>query len=115
MSIKFNFNEELKKMILAGVGATAVTVEKAEEIVNYCVEKGELTVEQGKVMNEELKRNVKDAVSQQHDKFTKEVKPKVDDILGSMEDLTAEEIKAVKDKIQAMEDKGSDSTDDDAK
>ena len=60
MSIKLNFNEELKKMILAGVGATAVTMEKAEEIVNYCVEKGELTVEQGKVMNEELKRNVKD-------------------------------------------------------
>ena len=57
-----NFGEELKKIVLAGVGAAAVTAEKAEQLINYCVEKGEITVEQGKVMNEELRRNVKDGM-----------------------------------------------------
>lgn len=47
----------LKKVLLAGVGAAATVAEKTEEVVGDLVKKGELTVEQGKVANEELKRN----------------------------------------------------------
>ena len=53
-----NFNEDLKKVLLAGIGAVAVTAEKSKEVVEQLVKKGELTVEQGKVLNEELKHNV---------------------------------------------------------
>ena len=53
-----NFSEDLKKVILAGIGAVAVTAEKSKEVVEDLVKKGELTVEQGKVLNEELKHNV---------------------------------------------------------
>ena len=52
----------LKKIVLAGIGATAVTVEKSQEVLKDLVDKGELTVEQGKVLNEELKHNVKEKV-----------------------------------------------------
>lgn len=54
-----NLGESLKKVMLAGVGALATTAEKSKEILDDLVKKGELTVEQGKVLNEELKHNVK--------------------------------------------------------
>lgn len=48
----------LKKVILAGIGAMAVTAEKSKDILDELVKKGELTVEQGKMLNEELKHNL---------------------------------------------------------
>lgn len=55
-------SEGLRKLILAGIGAVAVTKEKSEGILDELVKKGELTVEQDKVLNEELKHNIKDAI-----------------------------------------------------
>ena len=49
----------VKKVLLAGIGAVAVTAEKSRELLDEMVKKGELTVEQGKVLNEELKHNIK--------------------------------------------------------
>jgi poly(hydroxyalkanoate) granule-associated protein len=46
--------EGLKKIILAGIGAVATTSEKGQEILNDLVKKGELTVEQSKVLNKEM-------------------------------------------------------------
>lgn len=56
--------ENVKKLLLAGVGAAATTVEKSKEILDDLVEKGELTVEQGKALNEELKHNIKKTVEE---------------------------------------------------
>ena len=55
-------SEGLRKLILAGIGVVAATKEKSEGILDELVKKGELTVEQGKVLNEELKHNIKDAI-----------------------------------------------------
>ena len=49
----------LKKLLLVGIGAAAVTVEKSQQIVEDLVKKGEITVEQGKELNKELQHNVK--------------------------------------------------------
>ena len=56
----------LKKLLLAGVGTVAVTAEKSKEILDELVKKGELTVEQGKVLNQELKHNIKETRPRQH-------------------------------------------------
>lgn len=40
----------VKKVLLAGIGAVAVTAEKSRELLDEMVKKGELTVEQGKVL-----------------------------------------------------------------
>jgi len=48
--------DDLKKVLLAGIGAIAVTAEKSKELVDELQKKGELTVEQAKILNEELKR-----------------------------------------------------------
>ncbi|MCD7866251.1 MAG: phasin family protein, partial [Clostridiales bacterium] len=55
-------SDSMKKILLAGIGAAATTSEKTKEILDELVAKGELTVEQGKVLNEELKHNVKQTV-----------------------------------------------------
>jgi len=55
--------DEMKKIVLAGIGAVASTVEISQQMIEKLVKKGELTVEQGKVLNEELTRNVKDSFS----------------------------------------------------
>ncbi|OZG49269.1 phasin family protein [Bombiscardovia coagulans] len=52
----FNIGDGLRKVMLAGIGALATGVEKGQEIVDQLVEKGELTVNQGKELNTELKR-----------------------------------------------------------
>lgn len=53
------FGEELRKVVLAGIGATAMSIEKSREMIDELVQKGELTVELGKSMNEELKHSIK--------------------------------------------------------
>ena len=65
-----SLNEDLKRLLLAGIGAVATTAEKSKNVVDGLVEKGELTVEQGKVLNEELKRNLNNV----KESFNKEVK-----------------------------------------
>ena len=42
-----NLTDNLKKVILAGIGAVATTAEKSKDVLDDMVKKGELTVEQG--------------------------------------------------------------------
>ena len=58
-----DFTDTMKNLLLAGVGAVAVTAEKSKEIVGELVKKGELTVEEGKSLNEELKRKASEKVN----------------------------------------------------
>ena len=51
---------DLKKVLLAGIGLTAMTVDKADSFVQELVEKGRLTVEEGKELEQELKRQSKE-------------------------------------------------------
>ncbi len=53
----------LKNVFLAGIGAMAFTAEKGKELVDQLVEKGEITVDQGKQLNEELTRKTSDSTS----------------------------------------------------
>ena len=42
------FGESIRKILLAGIGAVAVTGEKSKEVLDDLVKKGELTVEREK-------------------------------------------------------------------
>ena len=57
----FNLVTACARSFSPGVGALATTVEKSQEIVDDLVKKGELTVEQGKALNAELKHKVEEA------------------------------------------------------
>lgn len=51
----------LREVILAGVGSVAYSLEKGMEMVDELVKKGELTVNQGKELNQELKNKFSQA------------------------------------------------------
>lgn len=89
--------ENVKKLLLAGVGAAATTVEKSKEILDELVEKGELTVEQGKVLNEELKHNIKKTVEERvKDSGKEDSKEEIDNFL---EKMTPEQIEVLKERL----------------
>ena len=52
--------DEIKKVLLFGVGAVASTYEKSVEVIDELVKKGKITVEEGKELGEELKRTFND-------------------------------------------------------
>ncbi|MUH59457.1 phasin family protein [Bifidobacterium canis] len=63
-----DFGEGLRKIFLAGVGAIATTADKGQEIINDLVQRGELTVEQGKKLNSELAHKANDQKTSLKDK-----------------------------------------------
>ena len=69
MALFDDFSEGIKKAFLAGVGAVAYGAEMSQELIDDFIRKGELTVEQGKALNEELTRKVKETTSNASDEF----------------------------------------------
>ena len=57
----------LNKAFLATVGAVTITAEKSQQAVEDLVKKGELTVQQGKSLNQELSRKAKEAAQETTD------------------------------------------------
>jgi len=53
--------EELKKLLLTAVGAAAISVEKIDSTVTELIEKGKLSVKEGKELREELLRRKKES------------------------------------------------------
>lgn len=95
-----NLGDDLKKIVLLGIGAAASAAEKcgdAKEIVEELVKKGELTVEQGKVLNEELKHTVKEKVASVVDA------KKEEHMSEKITKMSAEERAALKAKLEELE------------
>ena len=90
----------LKKLLLAGVGTVAVTAEKSREILDELVKKGELTVEQGKVLNQELKHNIKDTIKT---KTSPSKEAPGEDIRDTLAKLSPEQLAELKEQILKME------------
>lgn len=98
--------EGIKKLLLAGIGTAAVTAEKSKEVLNELVKKGELTVEQGKVLNQELKHNIKESVKKNVNVTLKPSNPDdLKDVLGKM---TPDQLAALKEQISKMQEKDMD-------
>lgn len=97
--------EELKNLFLAGVGSAAYTYEKASDLIENLIKKGQLTVEEGKELTEELKRNIKEKT----EKVTSEIKPltreDMAELLREMNFATKDEIHELKKRIEELESK----------
>lgn len=50
-----NIGDTFKDIFLAGVGSLAIGFEKSQEVIDQLVAKGQITVEQGKSIAEDLK------------------------------------------------------------
>lgn len=58
-----SIEDGFKDIFLAEVGALAITGEKAKEVVDTLIEKGSITVEQGKDINQELQHKASQTIS----------------------------------------------------
>lgn len=85
---------DLKKVLLVGIGLTAMTVDKADSFVKELVEKGRLTVEEGKELEQELKRQSKEEAQ--------EFLNKLDAKKSSVEYATKEDVKRLEEKLDAL-------------
>ena len=83
-----NLSDDLKKAFLFGVGAIAKTSER-----------GALTVEQGKTLNEELKHNLQEKIIEKEKELNSDLISQIKD----MKNLSDEDIKILKDKIAEIE------------
>ena len=83
-----DLSNEMKKIFLMGIGAAATTAEKSKEMIDSLIEKGELTVEQGKTLNEELTHNVCN---------------NFESLLDKIETMSDKEISKIKEKIAEVE------------
>ena len=98
-----SLGDSLKKVLLAGIGAVATTAEKSKDVLDDLVKKGELTVEQGKVLNEELKHNIKKTMKE---KVNVSVKPSTPEELDDLIDqMTPEQLDQLKERLAAAAEK----------
>lgn len=86
--------DELKKVLLAGIGLTSMTLEKTDAFVKELVEKGRLTVEEGKELQSELKRKGEDEAKELLDQL--DVKTK------TVQYATKEDVSRLEDKLDAL-------------
>ena len=78
-----------------------MTAEKSKDLLDEMVEKGELTVEQGKVLNEELKHNIKKTVKEKTGAGRKETA--AEELSDLLDKMTPEQLAALKEQIQKKE------------
>jgi len=106
-----NERNGLEKIILAGIGAITKTAESAGELLEDLVKKGELTVEQGKALNEELKHNIKETVSNATQKVQSKVgettqkvqSSAVSSFVNNMDRLTPEELAEIRARMDELD------------
>ena len=87
-----NLGDGLRDVFMAGVGALAIGAEKSKELVDTLIEKGALTVDQGKEINSELKNKAHDTLSSVRD----------DVIQNQLDRMTKEERDAFAAKVAEM-------------
>ena len=104
--------EDLKKLVYASIGTAATVYEKSESLIKEMVDKGKLTVEEGKELSQELKKDIIEKTNE----ATNNVMNKIDEIaFVSKEDVvtliesynftTREEIYDLRERVRILEEK----------
>ena len=92
---EYKFGDGLKTLVLAGIGAVAMTAEKGQEVIGELVKKGELTVEQGKDLNKDLQRSFKESMDKRG--------INIDEITQKISKMSTEELTKIKEQLAAAE------------
>lgn len=98
--------ENIRKLLLAGIGTAAVTVDKSKEILDDLVKKGELTVEQGKVLNQELRHDFREKMKSNINVSVKPSSP--DELKDLLDRMTPEQLDALKEQLKNMDARAGD-------
>ena len=82
--------DELRNILLMGLGAMSLTSDKAKELRKELLEKGEKAYNEGKILNEELKHNALE-------KIRETVGTSKESIVKAIKDMSDEEKKEIMD------------------
>ena len=97
--------ETIRKILLAGIGAIALSQEEVEKIVNKLIERGEIAEKDGRKLIKDLmqKRRKKDedTLAGAED----EVESRMEGVMARMNIASKSDIDALSDKISALNDK----------
>lgn len=132
-------SDALKKVFYAGIGATAVAVEKTGEVLDKLEEKGQHAMKEGRAAGGELRQKMsavgssmkdvldtlekmsKEQIQQLKEKLAdvgdvvdvtvEDVKTDAEKVLSTLETLSRDEIEAVKTKIEDLSQKWSERSD----
>ncbi len=91
-------SDDIRKLMLAGLGAASVASEKTGEAIDELAKRGEETLAHGKDLNERLRHEIEQTIKEQTP-----IPPK-DEVLAALDKLTPEERKAVREKLDQMGD-----------
>ena len=94
-------SENVRKLLLAGVGAAAATAEKSQALLGELVQKGEQALAQGQVLNEELKHGTGQTVRE--DAAVNAVPKDGEALKATLAALTPEQLAALKAQIEALQ------------
>ncbi|MCR4436625.1 MAG: phasin family protein [Clostridiales bacterium] len=94
----------LKNVLLAGIGTIAYTYEKGISMVEDLVKKGELTFNQGKELNEELKRKF-DPENKRNQAGSTLSEERLKEILAGLNLATKQDIAELSERISKLENK----------
>ncbi len=88
--------EQLKRLVMIGIGGTALAVEKVSDYVDELVEQGKITVDEGKKLTEELIRNKEKEV-------TEKGREEIEAILLEMNIAQRQDIEKLEKRIEDLE------------
>lgn len=92
---------ELKNIMLAGIGAAATTYEKSSKVIDEMVTKGKLTVDEGKELSEELKRTLKDKEEKKVDSTL--TKDDMKELLNEMDFVSKKDLEDLSTRLANLE------------
>ena len=88
----------LKKTLLTGIGAVALTKEKIEAIATEFVEKGKITEQEGKALVEDLVARSEESRLE----FQKQVEDKVESVMKKMNLAKQRELDVLRDELEEI-------------
>ena len=92
--------EDIKKILLMGLGAMSLTNEKAKELKDDLLKKGQELYEKGSIANEELKHNIKEVMKENVTVITETAEVTSDDIIDTLDSLSEEERTKILEEIE---------------
>lgn len=94
--------DELRKLLLSTVGAAAISIEKLDAAVQDLIEKGKLSVKEGKELREELIRKKK---SDSDEVLTKSM---LEEVMDSFNFVHQRELNTLRERVAILEEKLAD-------
>ena len=93
---------ELKKILMAGIGAMSTGVEKSQEVIDKLAQKGEITYEQAKVLSQETANKVKKAYNDSGIADFFSCKVKKENVVDDLKTLAKDDLVWLRDQLSGI-------------